>query len=61
MVVPPGGKFDFLESIAISAIREVKEKTGLAMHCLKLKMIYEDVNPKKNERYIFSTIGLAII
>lgn len=50
--IPPGGKVEFPESFVASAIREVKEETGLDVKNLKLKIIYEYVNPAKNERYI---------
>ncbi|XNQ12949.1 8-oxo-dGTP diphosphatase [Lysinibacillus sp. 3P01SB] len=50
--IPPGGKVDFPESFTASAIREVKEETGLDVKNLKLKIVYEYVNPTKNDRYI---------
>ena len=50
--IPPGGKVEFPESFVASAICEVKEETGLDVKNLKLKIIYEYVNPAKNERYI---------
>jgi 8-oxo-dGTP diphosphatase len=50
--IPPGGKVDFPESFTDSAIREVKEETGLMVKNLQFKGIYEYVNPEKNDRYI---------
>ncbi|MFB5088689.1 8-oxo-dGTP diphosphatase [Psychrobacillus sp. PGGUH221] len=50
--IPPGGKVDFPESFVESAIREVKEETGLEVSNLIFKGIYEYVNPEKNDRYI---------
>ena len=50
--IPPGGKLEFPESFTDSAIREVKEETGLKVKQLIFKGIYEYVNPEKNDRYI---------
>lgn len=50
--IPPGGKVDFPESFTDSAIREVKEETGLDVKNIQLKILYEYVNPTKNARYI---------
>ncbi|CEG26178.1 phosphohydrolase (MutT/nudix family protein) [Bacillus sp. B-jedd] len=50
--IPPGGKVDFPESFVEAAIREVKEETGLDVSNLQFKILYEYVNPKKNDRYI---------
>lgn len=50
--IPPGGKVDFPESFTEAAIREVKEETGLDIHDLTYKGLYEYVNPVKKERYI---------
>lgn len=50
--IPPGGKVDFPEGFVESAIREVKEETGLEVSNLIFKGIYEYVNPEKNDRYI---------
>lgn len=50
--IPPGGKVEFPESIAASAIREVREETGLLIHTLIYKGLYEYVNPTKNDRYM---------
>jgi 8-oxo-dGTP diphosphatase len=48
----PGGKVDFPESLVDSAIREVKEETGLDVSNLVFKGIDEYVNPKENVRYM---------
>lgn len=50
--IPPGGKVDFPESFVEAAIREVKEETGLDVSNLQFKILYEYINPKKNDRYI---------
>lgn len=50
--IAPGGKVDFPESFTQSAIREVKEETGLDVSDVELKIVYEYVNPTKSERYI---------
>src|SRR6185437_11206668 len=50
--IPPGGKVDFPESIIESAIREVKEETGLDVRNLVFKGLNEYVNPVKKDRYM---------
>lgn len=50
--IPPGGKVDFPESMVESAIREVKEETGLEVSNLKYKGLYEYVNPVTSARYM---------
>lgn len=50
--IPPGGKVEFPESIVESAIREVKEETGLDVSNLIYKGLYEYVNPVANDRYM---------
>jgi 8-oxo-dGTP diphosphatase len=50
--IPPGGKVVFPESFIESAIRDVKEETGLDVSNLIFKGISEYVNPKANKRYI---------
>lgn len=56
--IPPGGKVEFPESFTASAIREVKEETGLAVSDLVYKGLYKYVNPEKNDRYmIFNYIS----
>lgn len=50
--IPPGGKVEFPESIVESAIREVKEETGLDVSNLIYKGLYEYVNPVAKDRYM---------
>lgn len=50
--IPPGGKVEFPESIVESAIREVKEETGLKVRNLVFKGLYEYVNPESMARYM---------
>jgi 8-oxo-dGTP diphosphatase len=50
--IPPGGKVDFPESLTSSAIREVKEETGLDVWDLEYKGIQHYVNEKQDVRYL---------
>ncbi|MFP7477157.1 8-oxo-dGTP diphosphatase [Terribacillus saccharophilus] len=50
--IPPGGKVDFPESLTASAIREVKEETGLDVWDLEYKGVQHYVNDEQNIRYL---------
>ena len=50
--IPPGGKVDFPESLTASAIREVKEETGLDVWNLEYKGVQHYVNEEQNVRYL---------
>lgn len=50
--IPPGGKVDFPESLTASAIREVKEETGLDVWDLEYKGVQHYVNEEQNVRYL---------
>ncbi|PAD38949.1 DNA mismatch repair protein MutT [Terribacillus sp. 7520-G] len=50
--IPPGGKVDFPESLTASAIREVKEETGLDVWNLEYKGVQHYVNEERNVRYL---------
>ncbi|MFP7493173.1 8-oxo-dGTP diphosphatase [Terribacillus saccharophilus] len=49
--IPPGGKVDFPESLTASAIREVKEETGLDVWDLKYKGVQHYADVTRNIRY----------
>lgn len=51
--IPPGGKVEFPESIVESAVREVKEETGLEVSNLTFKGLYENINPVARKRHMF--------
>ncbi|MCA0969289.1 8-oxo-dGTP diphosphatase [Halobacillus litoralis] len=51
-LIPPRGKVEFPESFVQSAIREVKEETGLDVWNVCYKGLYEYVNPAVNDRFI---------
>lgn len=50
--IPPGGKVEFPESFTDSAIREVKEETGLVVSNLVFKGVSEFLDLNKQERTI---------
>lgn len=50
--IPPGSKVEFPESIVESAVREVKEETGLDVSNLVFKGLYEYVNPVAMDRHM---------
>lgn len=51
--VPPGGKVELEESFTDSAIRELKEETGLSATKIQQRGISGYINTEKRDRYVF--------
>lgn len=51
--VPPGGKVEFPETFTESAIRELKEETGLTAKTIQQRGLSGFINEEKREQYIY--------
>ena len=51
--VPPGGKVDFPEAFMESAVRELREETGLVAKSIRLAGVSSYINEQKREQFMY--------